>query len=106
MGGYDGNLIARVWQYAQRCADMVNDETFDAIHAHDWVTFPAGMLLAAQSGKPLITQVHATEFDRSGESPNPDVYKIEYQGMHRAAAVIAVSHEIISPRDAATSRPR
>jgi glycogen synthase len=92
MGGYDGNLIARVWQYARRCADLVADEPFDAIHAHDWVTFPAGMLLAARSGKPLIVHVHATEFDRSGDSPNPDVYTIEYQGMHRAAAVIAVSH--------------
>jgi glycogen synthase len=91
-GGYDGNLTARVRQYAQRCADLVADEPFDAIHAHDWVTFPAGMLLAARSGKPLIVHVHATEFDRSGESPNLEVYAIEYQGMHRAAAVIAVSH--------------
>jgi glycogen(starch) synthase len=92
MGGYDGDLVARVWQYAHRCAEMVKEESFDAIHAHDWVTFPAGMLLASQFGKPLVVQVHATEFDRSGESPNPDVYNVEYQGMHRAAAVIAVSH--------------
>jgi len=92
MGGYDGNLIARVWQYAQHCASMVKEEPFDTIHAHDWVTYPAGMFIAAQTGKPLIVHVHATEFDRSGESPNPEVYNIEYQGMHQAAAVITVSH--------------
>ncbi len=91
VGGYDGNLVARVWEYAERCVNLVEGESFDVIHAHDWVTFPAGMLIAARSGKPLIVQVHATEFDRSGASPNPAIYDIEYQGVHRAAVVIAVS---------------
>jgi glycosyltransferase involved in cell wall biosynthesis len=91
VGGYDGNLVARVWEYAERCARLVEGEPFDVIHAHDWVTFPAGILIAARSGKPLIVQVHATEFDRSGASPNPAIYDIEHQGIHRAAMVIAVS---------------
>lgn len=91
VGGYDGNLVARVWEYAERCARLVEDEPFDVIHAHDWVTFPAGMLIAARSGKPLVVHVHATEFDRSGASPNPAIYDIEHQGVHQAVAVIAVS---------------
>jgi len=41
VGGYDGDLVARVWDYASRCASLVQDESFDVIHAHDWVTFPA-----------------------------------------------------------------
>jgi glycosyltransferase involved in cell wall biosynthesis len=90
-GGYDGDLVSRVWDYAARCAALVEDEPFDVIHAHDWVTFPAGMMIATQSSKPLIVQVHATEFDRSGEHPNPAVYEIERQGMEMAAGVIAVS---------------
>ena len=91
VGGYDGDLVARVWDYASRCASLVQDESFDVIHAHDWVTFPAGIVIAAQSGKPLIVHVHATEFDRSGRSPNPAVFEIERQGIQAAAAVIAVS---------------
>jgi len=91
IGGYDGDLVARVWDYASRCAALVQDERFDVIHAHDWVTFPAGMVIAAQSGKPLIVHVHATEFDRSGTYPNRAVFEIEHQGVQAAAAVIAVS---------------
>jgi glycogen synthase len=91
-GGYEGDLINRVHQYAERCADMVKDERFDVIHAHDWVTFPAGIAIAAQSGKPLVVHVHSTEFDRSGECVNQPVYDIERQGMHAAQSVIAVSN--------------
>jgi len=91
-GGYDGNLHDRVWEYADRCTQVTQNELFDVIHAHDWITFPAGVMLAAQTGKPLIIQVHATEFDRSGENINQAVYEIERYGMDASAAIIAVSH--------------
>jgi glycogen(starch) synthase len=90
--GYDGDLAAKVSEYADRCVRLTRNEQFDAIHAHDWMTFPAGMAIAARSGRPLIVQVHATEFDRSGEYVNPLVYDIERQGMHTATSVIAVSN--------------
>jgi glycogen(starch) synthase len=91
-GGYDGNLIDRVHEYARRCAELVETDTFDVIHAHDWVTFPAGAALSAALGKPLVVHVHATEFDRSGEYVNRDIYEIEREGIEAASAVIAVSH--------------
>ena len=91
-GGYEGDLISRITDYANRCLEMTEGESFDVIHAHDWVTFPAGMVIAAGTGKPLIVHVHSTEFDRSGENVNQPVYDIERQGMHAAAAIIAVSH--------------
>ncbi len=100
-GGYDGNLIERVFEYAKRCVDMVKDKTFDVIHAHDWVTFPAALALSESLQKPLVVHVHATEIDRSGEHVNLSVYEIERQGMERASAVIAVSNytaEIITRR--------
>jgi glycosyltransferase involved in cell wall biosynthesis len=67
-------------------------EEFNVIHAHDWMTFPAGIALAAHSGKPLVVQVHSTEFDRSGEHVNQYVYDIERHGMHAATKVITVSN--------------
>lgn len=66
------------------------------------------MVLAAQSGKPLVVQVHSTEFDRSGEHVNQYVYDIERQGMHAATRIIAVSNYtrnlIISRYDIAPSK--
>ncbi|PLS81843.1 hypothetical protein CYG49_00545 [Candidatus Saccharibacteria bacterium] len=65
----------------------------DVIHAHDWLTFEAGMRAKQLTQKPLIAHVHATEFDRSGEhSGNPIVHDIEYNGLMMADRIIAVSH--------------
>ena len=91
-GGYEGNLILRITEYAARCAEMTLDESFDAIHAHDWVTFPAGVAIAQRSGKPLVAHIHSTEFDRSGVRVNQAVFDIEREGMRRATSVIAVSN--------------
>lgn len=50
---------------------------FDVIHAHDWLTYYAGIAAKRVSGKPLVVHMHATEFDRSGEHVNQSVYNIE-----------------------------
>lgn len=90
--GYDGDLIWKINDYAERCTNVACNETFDLIHAHDWITFPAGLRIARLSGKPLVTHVHATEFDRSGENINRAVYEIEKMGVERADRVVAVSY--------------
>jgi glycogen synthase len=56
------------------------------------MTYPAGIAVAAMTGKPLVVHIHSTEFDRSGEHVNQMVYDIERQGLHYASRVIAVSH--------------
>ena len=91
-GLYAGDLLAETHRYAQLCARLARSEDFDLVHAHDWMTFPAGLAVAAATGKPLVVHVHSTEFDRAGESPNQQVYDIERRGMHGALKVIAVSH--------------
>ncbi|GAC1386785.1 MAG: glycosyltransferase family 4 protein [Candidatus Saccharimonadales bacterium] len=66
---------------------------FDIIHAHDWLTFRAGMKAKQLSGKPLIVHIHATEYDRAGgNSGNPVVEEVEYMGMMLADRIIAVSN--------------
>jgi glycosyltransferase involved in cell wall biosynthesis len=96
MGGagvhYDGDLMGQVHRYASLAQRLARHETFDVVHAHDWMTYPAGMAVADASGKPMIAHVHSTEFDRSGEHPNQDVYDIERKGMARADRVVCVSH--------------
>jgi glycosyltransferase involved in cell wall biosynthesis len=89
---YGGNMYEEVHRYAAVAAELAAHEQFDVIHAHDWMTYPAGIVVAAISGKPLIVHVHSTEFDRSGEHVNQMIYDIERKGMERADKVIAVSH--------------
>ncbi len=89
--GYDGDLLGKIHAYADRCAELTRRELFDVIHAHDWMTFPAAVKIAAFSGRPLVVHVHATEFDRSGEQISRSVFDIEQYGMRAAARVIAVS---------------
>ena len=89
---YSGDMYTEVHRYAAVVAQLAQDEQFDVVHAHDWMTYPAGIVVAAMSGKPLIVHVHSTEFDRSGENINQMIYDIERQGMERADKVIAVSY--------------
>jgi glycogen(starch) synthase len=88
---YGGDLLAEVDRYALSCRGLVRQESFDVIHAHDWMTYPAGLAIAAQSGKPLVVHLHSTEFDRSGENVQQQIYDIERRGMHGSSAVICVS---------------
>jgi glycosyltransferase involved in cell wall biosynthesis len=88
---YGGNLLSEVYRYAHACAELAQDETFDVIHAHDWMTYPAGLAIADMTGKPLVVHVHSTEFDRSGEDVQQQIWDIERAGMQRAASVICVS---------------
>ncbi len=88
---YGGDLIGEVERYANFCISRVRNLQFDVIHAHDWLTFPAGIAIARLTGKPLVVHVHSTEFDRSGEHVNQRIYDIERRGMHAAMRVVAVS---------------
>jgi glycosyltransferase involved in cell wall biosynthesis len=89
---YQGDMYAEVQRYAAVTVELAANEQFDIVHAHDWMTYPAGIAVAAMSGKPLIVHVHSTEFDRSGEHVNQMIYDIEQKGMHTADKVIAVSY--------------
>lgn len=90
-GQYGKNLMSEVWKYALVASQIVRQNTFDIIHAHDWLSFPAGVLAKQISGKQLVVHIHATEFDRSGDNVNQQVFDIERQGMLCADKVIAVS---------------
>jgi glycosyltransferase involved in cell wall biosynthesis len=91
-GGYGKNLLEEVSRYALIASALAASKDFDLIHAHDWLTYPAGISAKYVSGKPLVIHVHATEFDRSGENVNPPVYEIERKGMEEADKIIAVSN--------------
>jgi glycosyltransferase involved in cell wall biosynthesis len=89
---YGGDMFREVERYAALVCEVAAGQSFDVVHAHDWMTFPAGVAVSRMSGKPLIVHIHSTEFDRSGLHVNQRIYDIERMGMHVAAWTIAVSH--------------
>lgn len=71
---------------------LAEGHDIDCIHAHDWLTFEAGMLAKERYGVPLVVHVHATEYDRSGmHGGNPLVHEIERHGLMMADRILAVS---------------
>ena len=91
-GKYGKNLFDEIANYAVVAGEIALKYDFDIIHAHDWLTFPAGIAAKRASGKPLVIHVHATDFDRSGGNVNPGVFEIEKTGMHLADRIITVSN--------------
>lgn len=91
-GSYGKDLMQEVARYALIAAVLGSKKDFDVIHAHDWLTYPAGIAAKNVSGKPLVIHVHATEFDRSGENVNQSVFDIERKGMEFADKIITVSN--------------
>jgi glycosyltransferase involved in cell wall biosynthesis len=89
---YAGDMFSEIQRYAALASEIARQETIDVVHAHDWMTFPAGMAVAGVKGVPLVVHVHSTEFDRSGIHIDQRIYDIERRGMHSAMKIIAVSY--------------
>lgn len=78
-------------KFAEKVEKIAEKYGSDIIHAHDWMTYPAGIAAQGVLSKPLVTHVHSTEFDRTGgHYPNQTVYQIEREGLQKADAVLPV----------------
>lgn len=91
-GKYPTNILEEINNYSIVAGVIARTYEFDVIHAHDWLTYPAGLHAKSVTGKPLAIHVHATEFDRSRGKPNPTVYSIEKNGMDNCDHIICVSN--------------
>ncbi len=90
-GEYGPDLMAEVMRYAAAVSVLAAKETFDVIHAHDWMSVFAAVYARRVSRKPLVFHVHSLEYDRSGESIDRRIYDVERFGMEEADHIIAVS---------------
>lgn len=90
-GKYPDNLQDEINNYSIVAGVIARQQEYDVIHAHDWLTYPAGIHAKQVSGKPLCIHVHATDFDRSRGNVNPTVYAIEKDGMDHADCIMCVS---------------
>ena len=90
-GRYPDNLYEEINNYSIVAGVIARQQEYDIIHAHDWLTYPAGIHAKQVSGKPMVIHVHATDFDRSRGNVNPTVYSIEKDGMDHADLIMCVS---------------
>jgi len=88
---YGKDLFEKVLEYTEIIGQLSRKVDFDIIHAHDWMTFLAGMEIKAYSGKPLLLHVHSLQYDRGGPKNRDLIYEIERHAMNQADGVIAVS---------------
>ncbi len=85
-------LLDEVALYTANAVKIGLKKSFEVIHCHDWMTYPAGILLKQKTGKPLVVTIHSTEFDRTGQNrPNQRIACIEKRGLERADKIITVS---------------
>ncbi|MGM5482099.1 MAG: glycosyltransferase family 4 protein [Nanobdellota archaeon] len=89
---YGQDLYEEIKRYADKVKTIASVDDYDIIHAHDWMTYKAGIKAKEETGKPLIVHIHATEFDRTCGNPSQKVYDIEREGFHAAERIIAVSN--------------
>jgi glycogen(starch) synthase len=86
------DFVRGAYAFADKIEGIVKKYKSDLVHSHDWMTFPAGVHAQSLSGKPLVTHIHSTEFDRTGGNfPNKYVYDIEKKGVQQSDRVISVS---------------
>ena len=82
----------KIYLYNRLVEELASNIHFDVIHAHDWMTFLAGIELKDRYHKPLVLHVHSLEYDRVGHKDASWVYDIERFAMSKADRVIAPSN--------------
>jgi glycosyltransferase involved in cell wall biosynthesis len=89
---YGTDIWDKIQKYAKIVSKIAQEREFDVIHAHDWMTFIAGLQIKHESGKPLVLHIHSLETDRSGIGSRGGVYQLEKYAMELADLVIPVSN--------------
>ena len=88
---YGPGFFKHLDDYTQKATAMALGLDFDLIHAHDWMTFQAGLKIKELTQKPLILHVHSLEYDRSGPGARGPIYELEKTALQQADLIIAVS---------------
>lgn len=91
-GAYGPGLFEEVARFAMAVCEIAKRNDVDLIHAHDWMTYPAGVAAAQLLGVPLVCHLHASEYDRTGDQPDGRVLALEKMGIESCDRLICVSH--------------
>lgn len=89
---YGLNTYEKIAYYSDIVVKVAGQIEFDVIHAHDWITFQAGIKLKEKFKKPFLIHIHSLNYDRLGPDEKGRVYDIEKKAMWLADRIIAVSN--------------
>jgi len=88
---YGADFFQEIEKFTAEAIALGKVHDHDVIHAHDWMTFEAAAQVKANSGKPFVAHVHATEIDRTGGQPHDYIFEKEKRGLEQADHIIVVS---------------
>ncbi len=93
-----GSIILRlIEEFKRRLVRMEDLSSFQLIHAHDWVVFPAAEAAASAHDIPWVAHFHSTLADRDPGGIDVLVSQIERQG-GRAAHQVVVPSKVTARR--------
>ena len=88
---YGDDLGLKVLEFSRVVAMLAMQRDFDVVHAHDWMTFLAGVEVKRATHKPFVAHLHSSQYDRVGPEARDWIYELERYGMEEADRVIPVS---------------
>lgn len=89
---YGADLFEAIAYYTAKSIETTKNIQADLVHAHDWMTYSAGIESAHHHDIPFVAHIHATELDRTHFQPNEWIYDREKLGFLAAEKIIAVSN--------------
>jgi glycosyltransferase involved in cell wall biosynthesis len=92
---YAATLLEEVERYARAVLALAARESFQVIHAHDWMTFPAGLLVRQVRRVSLVCQFHSCEAERRGADGSAQVRAIEQAALDVAERIVCVSRRSV-----------
>ena len=76
----------------QRATEVLMEEDFDVIHAHDWLVAYAAAALKDVFSLPVVSTIHATEYGRhQGHLPgklNKLIHQVEWWDEHKQKLIV------------------
>lgn len=93
-GKYEADLGAELLKYAMIAVQVARTLKPTLIHAHDWITFRAGLMVKKSTGKPLVLHVHSTEIDRNSIHAQQFVVDEERAGFEGCDHILCVSERL------------
>ena len=79
----------------KKAIELHKEERFDLVHAHDWMTVPAGVGIKKILDIPMVFTLHSTEKGRSGvhDPYTRMINDLEWYGTYEASQVITVGQD-------------
>lgn len=88
----EGSTVLRLADdFRRRLQRYIRHETFDVVHAQDWITFGAGEAAAKRLKVPWVAHFHSLELDRRDHAPDAVIQRIEAHSVAFADALVAPS---------------